>query len=103
MQIVLVPILNVLSIAIDLYKWAVIVSAVVSWLVAFSVINTHNRFIYTMMDALSRITEPALRPIRQVMPNRGGVDLSPVVLILLLMLIQMMIGQLEMALFSGAM
>jgi len=62
----------------------VIIYVVVSWLVAFDVINTRNNFVRTVGDTLYRLTEPALRPIRRVMPNLGGVDLSPMVLILLL-------------------
>ena len=73
---------------INIYIWLLIASAVLSWLVAFNVINTSNRFVYTVGDFLYRITEPALRPIRRVLPNLGGIDLSPVVLILLLVFAQ---------------
>jgi YggT family protein len=59
-----------------------------SWLVAFNVLNTRNRFVYQVGDMLYRLTEPALRPIRRVLPNLGGIDLSPVVLILLLVFIR---------------
>lgn len=69
---------------ITLYIWLLIASAILSWLVAFNVVNTRNRFVYAVGDTLYRITEPALRPIRRVLPNLGGIDLSPVVLILLL-------------------
>ena len=67
-----------------LYIYAVIIGAVLSWLVAFGVVNRHNRFVYTVGDFFDRITDPALAPIRRVMPNLGGVDVSPLVLILLL-------------------
>jgi len=60
----------------------VIVQVVLSWLVAFNVINTGNRFVYMVGDFLYRITEPALKPIRRLLPTMGGMDLSPVVLIL---------------------
>jgi YggT family protein len=73
---------------INIYIWLLIASAILSWLVAFNVINTSNRFVYTVGDFLYRITEPALRPIRRVLPNLGGIDLSPVVLILLLVFAQ---------------
>ena len=69
---------------INIYIWLLIASAILSWLVAFNVINTRNRFVYMVGDTLYRITEPALRPIRRVLPSLGGIDLSPVVLILLL-------------------
>ncbi len=73
---------------IDLYIWVIIISAVLSWLVAFNVINTQNRFVYTVVDILWRLTEPVLRPIRSVLPNLGGIDISPVILILLLLFIR---------------
>jgi YggT family protein len=69
---------------LSVYMWIVIASAILSWLVAFNVINTRNRFVYSVGDALYKLTEPALRPIRRILPTLGGVDLSPVVLILLL-------------------
>jgi YggT family protein len=77
-------IIMLIDTVISLYIWVLIISAVLSWLVAFNVINTHNRFVYQVMDFLYRVTEPALRPIRRVLPNLGGVDISPIVLILLL-------------------
>ena len=73
---------------IDLYIWVIIISAVLSWLVAFNVINTQNRFVSTVVDILWRLTEPALRPIRSVLPNLGGIDVSPVLLILVLLFIR---------------
>ena len=76
--------LNLVDTVIEIYIWMVILSAVLSWLVAFNVVNTRNRFIYTVGDFLYRITEPALRPIRTFVPAFGGLDLTPVILILLL-------------------
>ena len=67
---------------IGFYITLVIVQVVLSWLVAFNVINTGNRFVYMVGDFLYRITEPALKPIRRLLPTMGGIDLSPVVLIL---------------------
>ncbi len=80
----MVSLLELLDTVIYLYIWAVILSAVLSWLVAFNVINTRNRFVYSVGTFLYRVTEPALRPIRSIIPNLGGIDISPVVLILLL-------------------
>lgn len=94
MDVVLIPLLQILNIAIDLFIWALIISAVLSWLVAFNVVNTHNRFVYTVMDALYRVTEPALRPIRKILPNTGGLDLSPLALIFILWFLQSMLAQL---------
>lgn len=79
---------NLISTVVTLYIWALILSAVLSWLVAFNVINTRNRFVFTVGDFLHRVTEPALRPIRRYLPNLGGIDLSPIVLILLLIFVR---------------
>ena len=76
--------LDLVGTVITLYIYAVILSAVMSWLVAFNVINTRNRFVYSVGTFLYRLTEPALRPIRSIIPNLGGIDISPIVLILLL-------------------
>lgn len=67
---------------IDIYTWVVIASAIMSWLVAFGVVNTRNQFIRMVVETLFRLTEPMLRPIRRMLPNLGGVDISPVVLLL---------------------
>jgi YggT family protein len=77
-------ILILISQIITIYIWILIIGAVMSWLIAFNVVNTQNRFVYTVMDVIYRLTEPALAPIRRILPNLGGIDISPVVLILLL-------------------
>ncbi len=69
---------------ISIYIYLLIASALMSWLVAFNVINTRNRFVYAVLSFLFRVTEPALRPIRRIVPTLGGIDVSPVILILLL-------------------
>ena len=79
---------NLLDIVVNLYMWCFIISAILSWLIAFNVINTTNRLIYTVGDFLYRITEPALRPIRNLLPNFGNIDFSPLVLILLLIFLK---------------
>jgi YggT family protein len=73
---------------IDIYVWLIILQVVLSWLIAFNVLNTSNRFVYMVGDFLYRVTEPALRPIRRFVPSLGGVDISPVVLILLLVFLR---------------
>lgn len=78
---------------IDIYTWVVIASAIASWLVAFGVINVRNAFVRMLVDVLYRLTEPALRPIRRIMPNLGGVDISPVVLLLLLFFIRSLLWE----------
>ncbi|TFU03290.1 YggT family protein [Polymorphobacter arshaanensis] len=71
--------------------WLIIAQAILSWLVAFNVINLHNRFVDGVYSFLNRITEPLLRPIRKVLPDLGGIDLSPMVLILVIIVIQRML------------
>src|SRR6218665_4100102 len=72
---------------ITLYIWVLIASAVLSWLVAFNVVNPYNNVVRTITGALYQLTEPLLRPIRNILPNLGGLDISPVILILILMFI----------------
>ena len=87
-MIILGPLIEVTIIAIDIYKWVVILSIIVSWLIAFNVINTHNRFVLSVQHFLYRATEPALRPIRRFVPVMGGLDVSPIILFLLLYFLQ---------------
>tara|TARA_R110000868_G_scaffold26487_9_gene101865 strand:- start:1079 stop:1381 length:303 start_codon:yes stop_codon:yes gene_type:complete len=94
MNTILIPLLQVIDIALNLYVWAIIISVVLSWLVAFNVINTYNQFVSMVMSSLGQIVEPALRRIRQVLPIFGGLDLSPIVLILAIMFIQMVVQRL---------
>mgnify|MGYP006416119119 FL=1 len=82
---------NLISTVIGLYMWAVIISIVLTWLVQFNVINTSNRLVYQIGDFLYRITDPALRPIRRVIPSVGGIDLSPLIVILILGFLQQFI------------
>jgi len=84
----MVPLIGFIVLVIDLYIWVIIASAILSWLIAFNVVNTQNRFVYTIADMLYRVTEPALRPIRSILPNLGGIDISPVILILLLLFVR---------------
>jgi YggT family protein len=80
--------IEVIILAIDIYWWIIIISAVMSWLIAFNVINTYNRTVAMIGDFLYRATEPALRPIRQFLPNLGGLDISPIILLLILWFIE---------------
>jgi YggT family protein len=100
-MIIIDPLIRVAIIAVDLYIWVIIIGAILSWLVAFNIINTTNQFVYTIIDFLYRITEPALRPIRKIMPNFGGIDISPIALILGLIFLQMVLGNLHRALMTG--
>ena len=82
------PFVELIDIVLTFYVWVVVIYVVLSWLVQFDVINSRNQFVRTLGDFLFRMTEPALRPIRRILPNLGGVDLSPMVLILLVWFIR---------------
>jgi YggT family protein len=88
-------ILELVYAILDFYIWALVIGAVLSWLVAFNIINTHNRFVQVVGDFLYRITEPLLKPIRRIIPVMGGLDLSPLVLIFLVMFLQSFIRHLS--------
>ena len=81
-------VLDIILIVHDLYVWLLIASAILSWLIAFNVVNTRNQFVAAVAEFLFRITEPALAPIRRIMPNLGGLDISPIILILIIYLFQ---------------
>ncbi|MDA0703508.1 MAG: YggT family protein [Proteobacteria bacterium] len=85
------PIVWLLLTILELYSYIVLAYVIMSWLIAFNVINTHNRFVYLVNDFLNKTTEPVLRPIRRFLPNLGGIDLSPIVLFLLIMFLQRLI------------
>ena len=84
-------ILLTLYYALDIYKWIIIAMIVVSWLLAFDIINRRNRFVDMVWDFLVRVTEPALAPIRRFMPNLGGIDISPIILFILIFFLQTLI------------
>ncbi len=92
---------NVLNELLTLFRWVVILAAVFSTLVAFGVLDTRNRIVWSIGDFLYRITEPALRPIRNILPSFGNIDLSPVVLILLIYAAQMLLGRIYQAIVFG--
>ena len=73
---------------ITIYLWIIIVNAILSWLVAFNILNTQNRFVFSVLDATYKLTDPALNKIRRFIPTFGSIDISPVVLILLLMFLR---------------
>ncbi|CAH0217490.1 YggT family protein [Roseomonas sp. CECT 9278] len=81
-----------LDTAISLYVWALIISAILSLLLAFNVLDSRNRFVWTVADFFYRVTEPVLRPIRRRLPNLGGVDLSPLVLIIVLQALRILLA-----------
>lgn len=80
-------VLDIIQFLLRVATWVIIIQAVLSWLVAFNVINTHNDFVRQLLYALSRITEPLYRPIRRIMPDFGALDFSPLVVLLLIQII----------------
>jgi YggT family protein len=84
-------VLDIVLMVLDLYVWLLIASAILSWLIAFNVVNTRNQFVGAVSEFLYRITEPLLSPIRSFMPNLGGIDISPIILILIIMFLQRVI------------
>ena len=85
------PFLWLIDTIITLYIWILIASAVLSWLIAFNVVNTRNQFVSAVAEFLYRITEPLLAPVRSFLPNLGGLDISPIILILIIMFMQRVI------------
>jgi YggT family protein len=76
--------LFLLSSIVDVLWWFIIISVVMSWLVAFNVVNLHNQFVYSIYTSINGIVEPMLRPIRRLLPDMGGIDISPIFLLILL-------------------
>ncbi|MEL6215702.1 MAG: YggT family protein [Pseudomonadota bacterium] len=87
----MIELLQFISYLITLYVYVLLASVIFSWLVAFNVINPHNQFVRTIWQTLDAVTEPVLRPIRRMLPNMGGLDLSPLVLLLGLFFVQSVI------------
>jgi YggT family protein len=93
------PFLWLIDTIINIYIWLLIASAVLSWLIAFNVVNTRNPIVHSVGDFLYRVTEPLLRPIRNLLPNLGGIDVSPVILIIGLLFLRQLIFWLYVRLF----
>lgn len=87
----MLAVLDVIMLALRIYTWLIIAMVIMSWLVAFGVINTRNDFVRTIYEFLQRVTEPALARIRRIMPDLGGIDLSPIILLLGIFFLQQII------------
>jgi YggT family protein len=99
----LLALFGIVDLLLDVLRWIIIIQAILSWLVAFNVINTHNDFMRSFLNALDRITEPLYRPIRRILPDFGGIDFSPLVALLIIIALQMLLGGLAQDLMlSGA-
>ena len=84
----LYAIFSIIDMILQILVWVIIAQVIISWLVAFNVINTQTNFVRTLLDALDRLTAPLYRPIRKVMPDFGGIDFSPIVLILAIQILR---------------
>ena len=87
----MLALIQVIVLALDIYWWLLIASAIFSWLHAFNVVNQRNQFVGTIGTFLFRITEPALRPIRRLLPDLGGIDISPIILLLIIFFVRQFI------------
>ena len=85
-------VLDIILLILDLYWWIVIAMIIMSWLISFNVINTRNLFVEAVWRILNQLTEPVLRPIRKIMPNISGLDLSPIILFIIIFFIQRIIA-----------
>ena len=84
--------IGVLIMLLNVLWWIIIIQMILSWLVAFNVINTYNDFVRSFLGALDKITEPLYRPIRRILPDFGGIDFSPFVVILIVIAVQKLLG-----------
>ncbi|HYQ07450.1 MAG TPA: YggT family protein [Xanthobacteraceae bacterium] len=87
----MIELLQFISYLLTIYVYIVIAMAILSWLIAFNVVNTRNPVVRMIAELLYRLTEPALRPIRNLLPNMGGIDISPIILFLIILFIQSVI------------
>ena len=91
-SLILLAVFGVFDLLLRVVTWIIIIQAILSWLVAFNVINTYNDFVRSLLDALDRITAPLYRPIRRIMPDFGGIDFSPLVVLLLIYVLQILLS-----------
>ncbi len=92
MHVILGPLFGLIDIVLGLFVWILIFAVIMSWLISFNVVNTTNRVVSTIADFLYRFTEPVLRPIRRFLPNFGGLDISPIVLLLAIWFVREVLG-----------
>ncbi len=88
----LIAFFNIIDMILGIAVWVIIGQAILSWLVAFNVVNTSSPFVRSLLEGLDRITAPLYRPIRRILPDFGGIDFSPLVLILLIQVVRMLLG-----------
>ncbi|AIL12280.1 membrane protein [Candidatus Paracaedimonas acanthamoebae] len=94
MDVLIIPMLELLRTILQLYIWVFIASVVLSWLISFQIVNTHNRVVVVIGEALYRLTEPMLAPLRRIIPGVSGFDFSPMVAIFILVFMQNVVSRL---------
>jgi YggT family protein len=87
----LLALFQIVDVLLQVLMWIIIIQAILSWLVAFNVVNTHNDFVRSFLNALDRLTRPLYRPIRKLLPDFGGIDFSPIVVILLIYVLRILL------------
>ena len=93
-------VIDIARILLDLLWWIIIIQAVMSWLIAFNVINTHNDFVRQIWGALDRMTQPIYRPIRRILPDFGGLDLSPLVVLVGLSIVDRILTEMQFSAYA---
>ena len=88
----LLSLFSIIDFLLQVASWVIIAQAIISWLVAFNVINTHNDFVRQLLYALDRMTAPLYRPIRKILPDFGGLDFSPIVVLLLIYVLRILLA-----------
>ncbi len=91
METGMIALIQTIILALDIYWWLIILSAIFSWLYAFNVVNPRNQFVGTIGNFLYKVTEPALGPIRRMLPDLGGIDISPIILLLVIFFLRQFI------------
>jgi YggT family protein len=94
-MMLLVSLFRIVDLLLQVLTWIIIIQAVLSWLVAFKVINTYNDFVRQLLYALDRVTQPLYRPVRRVLPDFGAIDFSPIVVLLLIYILRILLSGLE--------
>ena len=98
----MIAILQIVQLLLNVLWWIIVVQAILSWLIAFNVINTYSDFVRTVWNALQRITEPLYRPIRRILPDFGGLDFSPFVVLISISILRMLLQGLQADLLLSA-
>ena len=97
----MIALLQIVQLLLNIIWWIIVVQAILSWLIAFNVINTHSDFVRTVWTALGRMTEPMYRPIRRILPDLQGLDLAPLVVLVLLAILRIILGNLAVSIVAG--